>query len=188
MKDQQKSIKWYAQQGASPYVWWKTAHELKLSANQVSVLAVQKMLFGMSMECLLKGILVILDMGFQKQLWGGTFQREMRGHKLRVLADSVQGKDATLSISEEEREALDDLTAFIEWLGRYPVPLFEKEQSAISDTSNRKKHRNALWNRLELYLHKHGWVLKSDGSRHTMPKEFHSMRPPGEGVDAVKVL
>lgn len=153
----------FEERGASPYRWWITAHELEVSSRSVPFLAVHKMLFGMSLECLLKGIMVAND---PTVVSPEKFKKKT--HDLCSLADAANlGPD--VAPSSEERAALNDLTPFIRWIGRYPIPLDSGEQRAISDSSPHSHRRRELWNRLERHLRKCGWVLKADGSKHPMP-------------------
>lgn len=73
------------------------------------------LLYGLALENALKGLIIAQDPSIMesKVKWkikGG-------GHDLRELY-----KESGLSITNDEKELLDDLTQAILWAGRYPVP------------------------------------------------------------------
>jgi len=79
--------------------------------------AVYAMVLGYAVECVLKGLWVGAD---HKLVSGGTFKRipGIGDHDLHGLAMRV-GVDA----SPQELDALRRLTPFVQFAGRYPVPI-----------------------------------------------------------------
>lgn len=74
-----------------------------------------EMLFGFSLECLVKGLLV------QKcpaLINSESLSNDIKSHKLASLATQ-----AGLKLSEKEHRVLLHLTKITEWAGRYPIPL-----------------------------------------------------------------
>ncbi len=132
---------------------------------------VYEMLFGMSIELMLKAIAV------------AQRRKAMRHHRLVELASHVD-----VSLDPEEEALLSVLTAAIRWSGRYPIPLDRKEWEdthavrsktlwePVDATSEFKTYNgalewdnvNALWTKLsEIY-----WVHHL-----TFQKTKHEERP-----------
>jgi hypothetical protein len=98
-----------------------------------SVGPVSMLLAGFALENALKGVLIARepDRFVQPKArkpdrivdWG-----RRRGHDLAWLAS-----EARLSVTEEERRALEKLTVFIDWAGRYPVALWASEMAPSAE-------------------------------------------------------
>jgi hypothetical protein len=71
------------------------------------------MLCGQMLEALFKAVLVSQRGAFNNK---GKFAH--KGHDLIVLADQVG-----LRLSDDEAWLLEKLTHYVEWAGRYPIPL-----------------------------------------------------------------
>ena len=74
------------------------------------------LLYGLSLENLLKGVLIKIGgsriSNWKLSRWSGS------GHDLVALA-----RDAGISLDEVECDLLARLSAYVEWAGRYPIPL-----------------------------------------------------------------
>jgi hypothetical protein len=79
----------------------------------ISLLPTAAMLAGFAVECLMKGILVQENKAFDEK---NKFT--LATHKLAEFASEVG-----LELDADQRAVLERLQAYIEWGGRYPVPL-----------------------------------------------------------------
>lgn len=82
-----------------------------------TVAAPAMMLAGLTIENLLKGVCIGKEPPLSND---GDFR--LRTHKLLDLAAR-----ADLALGEDERGLLERLEVFIEWAGRYPIPLSYKD-------------------------------------------------------------
>ena len=150
----------YAAAVESPATWLVQAHTLREASKRVDwihenfetgenagYMVEYRLLMALSIENLIKGILVA------HRLRAGSTEplRGLFTHKLTRLA-------ATLP---SELDLLAQLTAYIEWAGRYPFP------KAAADYSTGRGHGSAehaaeirLWERLFAYLREVGWAMK----------------------------
>ena len=121
----------------NPQAWRMSAENLLRGARAVgseicisgtltdTIVSVQAMLIGMSIECSLKALWLKQDRRYATR--GEGFLRDgklnlrviegARKHKLRKMATTVGLSDVA------ELELLERLSWFISWAGRYPVPL-----------------------------------------------------------------
>ena len=119
---------------AEPYLWMCKAREVRRAAdllwhqfvNEVRAFStgeespepffgdVAMMLYGLTMENLLKAGLVVKGVAASPN---GNFNQ--KSHDLHALA-----RDFGLVLSFAETELLERLQHFIEWAGRYPIPLY----------------------------------------------------------------
>ena len=114
--------------GRNPLAWWHSARNLIDGAEAVkekvqdvgelmhSLTAVQAMLLGLAIECLLKGMWIKAGNTLTKD---GRYARvpEAGDHELKQLAHA-----AGVSASEKEKGALERLSKFVKYAGRYPIP------------------------------------------------------------------
>ena len=135
--EDKKFIEWaFESSGRNPLAWEASARNLIDAANAVkakvidfspmmhSLEAVQAMLVGYALECLLKGMWIKnnkawLDEHKEFSLTkDGKYQRipGTNDHQLIQLADA-----ANVELSADERALLGRLTAFILYAGRYPI-------------------------------------------------------------------
>ena len=119
----------------NPFLWLVKAREVRRAANLVwdqfqSELvgyacggedsnepftgSVAMMLYGFTVENLLKAALVAKGVAV---LPNGNFSK--KSHALEDLADEL-----SVSLDANERELLERLENFLEWGGRYPIPLY----------------------------------------------------------------
>ena len=73
-----------------------------------------KMTIGLAIENMAKGMLIRLNGKFDINRWAIT----KKGHDLKYLI----GDELNLSLSIVEGDVLNDLSAYVEWAGRYPAP------------------------------------------------------------------
>lgn len=119
-----------------PYLWMEKAKEVRRAAevlwkcflDEISKFTkgdtvpepffgqTVMMLYGLVVENLLKAVLVKKGVALTKS---GQFA--LRSHNLQQLTC-----DAGLRISAAEAELLERLQLFVEWAGRYPIPLQEE--------------------------------------------------------------
>lgn len=124
----------YHQACSEPFLWLVKAREMRRAADLVweqfsAELAafaagsdngqpftggVAMMLYGLALENLLKAGLVHKGLG---TLPNGNFN--LKSHALEDLADELD-----IVLLADERELLERLEQFIEWAGRYPLPLY----------------------------------------------------------------
>jgi len=127
--------------GTNPLGWQQSAKDLLEAADAVkarggdvvdggmhSLAAVQAMLVGMALECLLKGMWIKKHKAWKNTVLGLTFGGKkpkvpngkggsVGDHELLPLADA-----AGVSLTQGERAVLQRLSGFIKWGGRYPIP------------------------------------------------------------------
>ena len=105
--------------------WWETIKRLdeapttvpgRVAADIYVLWPSFMLLFGLALENLLKGIIVTKNPASfsQKIRWSGKLKG---GHNIVGLCE-----EAGISISDEEKRLLEELTESIIWRGRYPVP------------------------------------------------------------------
>lgn len=134
--------------GATPAAWVLNARRLKRSADVVfnawisdvermadgvsplelddlEVAGCAMLLYGLSLENLVKGILVEVDssvvMNGEIGKWPGGRQN---GHYLPGLFER-----ADISLDSEEQDLIARLTAFVLWAGRYPIPMKSRDMA-----------------------------------------------------------
>lgn len=106
------------------------------------------LLYGLSFENLLKGLLISEEPTLLK---GGKLSKHLLGHDLVKLADRLR----SLTLNAEERELLSLLSDVVPYLGRYPVPRnaqdVKPEKYINEDVYSACK---ALFARLEMQLYR----------------------------------
>jgi hypothetical protein len=159
----------YESDGQRPEMWLRTAEDLRRAAKElhleracrhtegpgwagevieitlVRLLPIEKMLFGLGFENLLKGIAVSSK---PQVVSGGNLDKAMRTHDLPDLAAK-----ASVTLTAEEGAVLRDLTEYVKWAGRYPIPTrwtsYDPDEY-ISEEERR--NRDALWERIAALL------------------------------------
>ena len=119
-----------------PYLWIRKAREVRRAADLIWAQFhkelkeftagvdsdepftgdVAMMLYGLVIENLLKGALALKGRASKQN---GNF--DLKSHALEDLSISL-----LLPLCPEERELLERLENFIEWAGRYPIPLYSE--------------------------------------------------------------
>ncbi len=146
----------------SPKTWMLQALYLKTAAARLDVwnpqnkvpvmditselhqmLPMYRMLIGMSIEILLKAILISQGLPAGQD---GQLDSAFNSHNLNWLASEVKFRR-----SEKERELFDELEEFIVWLGRYPIPKRAEEWQCAGHGSTMHKLEQEIWDRLWEY-------------------------------------
>jgi hypothetical protein len=111
---------------------WDTASEEELGEDiaNMSLITEYSLLMGYAIENLLKGILMADHPDYFKP---GQKITDIRSHNLSALC-----KRCGFVVSDAEAKSLMKLTEYIEWLGKYPVPLVETAMYP-------KKDENGHW-------------------------------------------
>ena len=163
----------------SPGSWLLSAQRLRAAAarldwlvvpvrddeNTISFLAVYRMLLGLAFENVLKGVisLVRIEAGENPPL-----PKDCLHHSLRILA--ARPECAVLGLTSHEIELLDDMTQFVEWSGKYPLPK-KADSYLLAGHSNREHAAElVLWDRMVQILFERCWIMKGgpahlDGNR-----------------------
>ena len=122
------------------------------------------LLVGFALENLLKGLLVLGD---PSHINTGTLSRELKSHKLEVLASKVQD----LILSEDERNFCALVTAVIPYWGRYPIPLDKGHvMPEVGMTEADRRIFLDLFDRLAYRLY---WAVRDGWDLHVGPKTLN---------------
>ena len=155
----------------SPGAWLLQAMTLKAAADRLDPYAFPArddedaiwfgpqycMLLGMSFETMLKGLIA-----FQR-LDSGLPPSELPAHhELERLARMPEC--AFVTFTPGEIDVLRELTPFIVWGGRYPIPLKAEKYEARAHGTKRQAAASALWTRLFVILRDSGWIMKGGPS------------------------
>ncbi|MBP9655185.1 MAG: hypothetical protein KBE19_12420 [Rhodocyclaceae bacterium] len=166
--------RFFAAAEESPGSWLISAMSLRAAAarldwlaaparddeSSVSFIREYRMLLGLSFENILKGIisLVRIEAGQRPPL-----PRECLHHSLATLA--ARPEVVIVSLSPQEVALLNNMTPFIEWSGKYPLPK-RHESYAVSGHSNHEHDAELLlWERLAAFLADRSWVMKGGPER-----------------------
>jgi hypothetical protein len=159
----------------SPGAWLLRGSELKSAAERLdwktrpatedergfSHFHEYSMLLGMSFEALIKGHIA---RGRLRSLLEPTLLPKHFTHDLSKLAREPEC--SRLSLTSEELDALDNLSPFIEWTGRYPLPKSASKMEVgfgIGDDEYELQKR--LWDRVFASLKDDAWVMKGGPHR-----------------------
>ncbi|MCX5838801.1 MAG: hypothetical protein NTW71_09845 [Deltaproteobacteria bacterium] len=159
----------------SPGTWLFSALDLKVAADRINwvskpvrddepsigLFKVYRMLIGMSMESLLKGILVA--QGEQILNKQGKLRKEFATHDLHALA--VRINTDALQFSDHDIKILANLKPFTEWAGRYPLPISADGLIVPGHSNIEVQLELELWRKLYDQLVKIGWITKAGGRR-----------------------
>lgn len=125
------------------------------------------MLIGMSIESLLKGILVAQGVNILDR--NAKLSREFTTHELSVLAGKI---DATqFTFSADELRVLKETEPYIVWAGKYPFPKSPNEVMAKMHSSMDMEAESRLWDRLYEHLANVGWIMKAGKRLDLRPKD-----------------
>jgi hypothetical protein len=160
----------FSAEANSPGHWLRHAHSLKSSSDLVCAYLpksiedfkgppvsprlafldcaqVSQMLLGMSLEALLKGLLVASGTPVAS---GGLLKRELASHDLKWIAANLEYR--LLILSDEDRAHLAELSEFVTWAGRYPIPKQARADYSVGYFVKRFEMQRALWSRLNCVL------------------------------------
>jgi len=91
-------------------------HPVRQEERCLSLMPVYRMMMGMSLENLLKGILA--EQGLPVLDKKGRLSKDYGTHNLATLA----GKVTALTFTNEELQVLAALSEYIKWAGKFPLP------------------------------------------------------------------
>jgi hypothetical protein len=143
-------------------------HPVRQEEGCLTLLGVYRMLLGMSMENLLKGVLAVQGLPV---LTKGRLSRGYSTHNLRNLAGKVTG----LTFSADEFQVLSTLAVYVTWAGRFPLPQAASDLIVKGHSSTEHQVELALWARLYEHLRQAAWIVKDDGRR-----LYFAPRQPGK--------
>lgn len=159
---------------ASPGSWFFSALNLKTAADRIDPMmnpiredepslglySVYQMLLGMSIEALLKGILVAQG---EQVLKNDKLKEDFTTHVLTMLAQKVDA--SSFVFSSDDLDILETLTPYIVWAGKYPLSKEANDMIVITFGSTERRLARDLWNRLYEHLRNIGWVSNGGGKR-----------------------
>jgi len=142
----------------NPLFWLRTAESLRLAAHGLGwdrdneeytpgAFSIYRLLFGLAMENLLKGILIAFG---YKAYDGKQLQSSFANHHLKHLAHLVNGQNPILS--SQDIRILERMESFIRWAGRYPIAKTENDQFIRSYSSGEYETEMELYERLRQHL------------------------------------
>jgi hypothetical protein len=142
----------------NPLLWLHTAESLRLAAHRLGwdrdneestpgAFRTYRLLFGLAMEHLLKGILIAFG---YKAYNGKQLQSSFANHHLKHLAHLINGQNPTLS--SQDIYVLENMESFIRWAGRYPMAKTEHDQFIRSYSSGEHDTEMELYERLRQHL------------------------------------
>ena len=127
------------------------------------------MLMGMAMERMLKGIIVAQLGNVLKP--NRSLLDSFKTHDLKKLANEITKNDPSFVFSSEEINVLDKLRPYIEWAGKYPIPINEKEYMVKIHSNTDIDLETRLWGRLREHLKSIGWIMKGSKRLYLSPKK-----------------
>jgi hypothetical protein len=153
----------------SPGSWLLEAMRLKVAAERidwlfkpvtedeqtVSLMPTYRFLIGLSFENLIKGILHTQG---HKVVQNGEFTKLFSKHDLVYLVSKLD--PTRMSITKEELGILRELTPYVIWAGRYPIPKSHNDIMAICHGSDEHGRELGLWVRLKEHLANTSWIMK----------------------------
>ncbi len=169
----------------SPGSWLIEAMQLKVAAERIdwlfkpvteaeqtlSLMTTYRLLIGLSFENLIKGILHAQG---NKVIENGKFTKLFSKHDLKDLANKLDPSE--INITENEKNILKDLTPYVIWAGRYPLPRNKNDIIAKCHGSAEYKRELELWEKLKEYLANISWIMKGTPGKKSYHKLY--MRKP----------
>lgn len=145
----------------SPGSWLLEAMQLKVAAEKIdwlfnpvtdaeqplSLMSIYRFLMALSLENLIKGILHAQG---HKVIENGKFTTLFSKHDLKYLANELDL--SKINITENDKNALNNLTPYIIWAGRYPLPKHKNDIIAKDHGRTEHQHEIELWEKLAEYL------------------------------------
>jgi hypothetical protein len=156
----------------SPGAWFMTALDLRGAADRLNWLtnpvreeeeslgfsAVYRMLIGMAMEGMLKGI-IVAQIG-NVLTPNRSLLNSFKTHNLKKLANEITKNDPSFVFSSDEINVLDNLRPYVEWAGKYPIPTNENKYICREYSNTEIDLETRLWERLREHLKSIGWIMK----------------------------
>ena len=145
----------------NPGSWFLEGMQLKVAAERIdwlfnpateaeqslSLMSIYRFLMGLSFENLIKGILHAQG---HKVIENGKFTTLFSKHDLKYLANALDL--SKINITENEKNTLNNLTPYIIWAGRYPLPKHKNDIIAKDHGRTEHQHEIELWEKLAEYL------------------------------------
>ena len=140
-----------------PDSWLLEAMQLKVAAERIdwlfnpvteteqslSLMPIYRYLLGLSFENLIKGILHAQG---HKVIENGKFTTLFSKHDLKFLASKIFL--SKINITENEKKTLNNLTPYIIWAGRHPLPKHKNDIIAKDHGRAEHQHELELWEKL----------------------------------------
>ncbi len=153
----------------SPGSWFNEAMQLKVAAERIdwlfkpltkdeqttSLMPTYRFLIGLSFENLIKGILHAQG---NKVTENGKFTKLFSKHDLGYLVKKLD--PSKINITEEENNILDELTPYVIWAGRYPLPKWRNDIIVKSHDNVKHRRELELWEKLKEHLENISWIMK----------------------------
>jgi hypothetical protein len=165
--------------GKSPAAWWGIAQDLRQAAHlicwldtdgepiedenkalRMAVALVYRMLFGLSIENLIKGLLVAQGVEI---IENGKLKSNFKSHNLKALVDKLD--TSSLNLTKEEYDVLDELAEYVRWRGKYPIPIESKDYILAEHGTEEHLVELELWQKLFDYLTDIGWYINRKGKK-----------------------
>jgi hypothetical protein len=153
----------------SPASWLLQAMQLKVAAERMdwlfkpvtedeqtcSLMTTYRFLMGLSFENLIKGI---LHSQGHKVVENGKFTKLFSKHDLRYLVSKLD--HSKINITTEESNILHELTPYVKWAGRYPLPKYHNDIIVQMHGSTERWLELELWEKLRKHLASISWIMK----------------------------
>ena len=139
---------------AAPIIHWQD----DLPVQGLGIVFVRRMLIGMSIENLLKGILQAQG---ETVVVNGRLTRDFKTHSLYDLATHLKA----VTVEVDEYHIMKDLTHYIRWSGRYPIPLRVDDVIPLCYSREVFEEEINLFNKLRDRLIVIGWDRRYDDTR-----------------------
>lgn len=153
----------------SPGSWLTEAMQLKVAAERIdwlfkpltedeqaaSLMPTYRFLIGLSFENLIKGILHAQG---NKVTENGKFTKLFSKHDLGYLVKKLD--PSKINITEDENNILDELTPYVIWAGRYPLPKGWNDIIVKMHDSGKHGRELELWEKLKEHLANISWIMK----------------------------
>lgn len=164
----------------SPGSWLLEAMQLKAAAERIdwlfkpvneneqtlSLMPTYRFLIGLSFENLIKGILHAQG---HKVTENGKFAKLFSKHDLVYLVKKLD--PSKIYITNEENNILNELTPYVIWAGRYPLPKYQNDIIAKCHGSTEHRRELELWEKLKEHLANIAWIMKGKPEE----KDYHKL-------------
>ena len=93
-----------------------------------------------------------------KVVENGKFTKLFSKHDLRYLASKLD--QSKINITTEESNILHELTPYVKWAGRYPLPKYHNDIIVQWHSSDERWLELELWDKLKNHLASISWIMK----------------------------
>jgi hypothetical protein len=133
----------------------------------IGISNVYRMLVGMAIESLLKGIMAAQGISVLDSK--GNLAKAFSTHDLRKLADNIDRTQ--FAFTADELRVLKETTPYVEWGGRYPVPRVAAKLIDKIHSSMDMEIELMIYERLYEHLANIGWIIKGGKRLDLGPKK-----------------